>query len=64
MMIINRQQATIIMRLVDLATEGNWPQVAEGMQASGYTPEEVCEAFKLLAEEAGERMPFEVEDFD
>lgn len=51
---MNGQQADCILKLLDYATDGNWPQVATRIvEEAGYSPAEVSGAWKALEEIAG-----------
>lgn len=50
---MTRTQAECLFALLDIATEGNWPDVAEAIQSRGWTPQQVCDAWRALANDAG-----------
>jgi len=46
---INKNQADIILMLLEYGTDGNWPNVSRRItEESGYTPKEVVAAWKAL----------------
>jgi len=46
-------QADIIASILEIATDGNWPRVANGMLEKGYTPTEIILAWGSLEDLAG-----------
>lgn len=57
--------ASTILTLLDVATEGRWPQVMEQMREEyGYTPEQMHSAWKALDGLAGSDTCPSLEDFN
>lgn len=51
---MTREQADCLMQLLDISTQGNWPHIAEQITYDyGWTPEQVIDAWKTLADIAG-----------
>ena len=50
---MTREQADILAQLIDVAIEGNWPNVADQMTQAGWTPREIAAAAKVLTDLAG-----------
>ena len=57
------EQAAILTTLLEVATDGNWPQVAAAIQDRGYKPAEVVEAWDALCDIAGQSTAVDVGDF-
>jgi len=60
---MTREQATILIRLIEAGTESNWSEVAEMLLEMGYIPSEVADACKELSEIAQEPLFIVEEDF-
>ena len=60
---IVRKDAEIILDLIDVSTEVNWPVVSNGMVERGHSPAEIELATKKLADLAGRSNPISKDDF-
>jgi len=50
---ISRDQAGLLLALLEIAIEGNWSYVAQAITERGYTPEEVVAATNALCDVGG-----------
>ena len=60
---MNESQATILIRMIEIATDGNWPHTADGLIDMGYDPTEVVDACRVLSDLAHESPFIEECDF-
>lgn len=60
---ITEEQADLLVALIEVATEGNWPTVAHSITERGYTPREVVAATNALCEMAHVSQIIEENDF-
>jgi len=61
---MTRDEANVVLDLVDAATEGNMPTVREQMAERGYSPAEIVKVFSGIAAKAGRSPMFEESDFN
>lgn len=52
---MNRQQAEIIVMILDSSTQGNWRDIADAMEERGFKPQEIIDAWKAVEKLAGMR---------
>ena len=50
---MNREQAEIILMILDNSTQGNWQDIADAMKDRGVKPKEIISAWKALEKLAG-----------
>lgn len=60
---ISRDDLTIVLDMVEAATQSNWPAVAAAMIERGYTPEEIEAAFEKASKIAHITNPISASDF-
>lgn len=60
---MNEDQASIIEKMLDVATEGNWPHVRRQLLEFGYKPAEIVDAVSALSRLAGTDPMLTEDDF-
>ncbi len=50
---MDRQQAEIILKILEIATQDNWRDIADAIEDRGFQPREVVSAWKALEKLAG-----------
>ena len=64
-MSLTRTQSDVILRVLDAATDGNWPRTVAALRDGGNEPRDVIDAWKQLEKDAGcVGMSPDVEDFN
>lgn len=50
---ISVHDADVLCRILEAATEGNWPNIRDRLVDTGYRPDEMIAAWKAVADIAG-----------
>ena len=61
---LTREQACIVLDLIELGTDGNWPTVRDGMLEKGHNPGDIEMACGQVAQMADMDNPIDAGDFD
>jgi len=60
---MTRQDACIILDIIECATDGNWPNTRNGLEDMGYNVAEIVDTTGRLADLAGRTNSISAEDF-
>ena len=60
---MTKEQACVILDVIECATNSNWPNTVDGLIAMGYDGRDIEEATETLAELAHRDNPISAEDF-
>ena len=61
-MTLTRNEAEAVCKLIEIATDGAWPQIVEACNES-LDIQDLCDGMEKLSELGGVSMPFTEEDF-